>query len=96
MIYKRFARSAEQLLADKKQSLLFTEEAKDAETTEEVKPEELSEVKSFKRKKKGRTPIDPRLKREDTVIDIQESEKTCACGAVLTRIGEGNRGLKSE
>jgi transposase len=73
---------------DKKQSLLFTEEAKGAETTEEVKSEELSEVKSFKRKKKGRTPIDPRLKREVKIIDIPEREKTCACGAKLTQIGE--------
>ena len=87
LVYKRFVRSAEQLLADKKQSWLFTEEAKIAETAE-VKPQEISEVKSFKRKKKGRKPIDPRLTREDTVIDIQESEKTCACGANLTRIGE--------
>jgi len=88
LVYKRFARSAEQLLADDKQPSLFTEEAGEAETTEEAKPQEFSEVKSHKRNKAGRKPIDPNLKREPGTIDIPESEKTCACGAALTRIGE--------
>jgi len=35
LVYKRFARSAEQLLADKKQPLLFTEEAGQPDTNEE-------------------------------------------------------------
>jgi transposase len=88
LVYKRFARSAEQLLVDEKQPMLFTEESKKNETTEKTKPEEITEVKSFKRKKGGRKPIDPAIKRERTVIDIPESEKTCACGAVLKKIGE--------
>jgi hypothetical protein len=57
LIYKRFARSAEQLLADEKQQPLFAEEAREAETTEEAEPEELSEVKLFKRGKAGRKPL---------------------------------------
>jgi transposase len=76
------------LLADEKQPLLFTEETREAGTTEEAKPAEVAEVKSYKRGKGGRKPIDPNLKREPRIIDIPESEKTCACGAVLTRIGE--------
>jgi hypothetical protein len=95
LIYKRFVRSAEQLLADEKQQLLFNEESKKAETTQGFKKEELTEVKPHKRKKRGRKPIDPSIKREEEIIDIPESEKTCACGAVLTKIG-GNFGLKSE
>jgi transposase len=88
LVYKRFARSAEQLLADEKQPSLFSEEAREAETTEEAKPQEFSEVKPHKRNKAGRKPIDPNLKREPRIIDMPESEKTCACGSKLTRIGE--------
>ena len=87
LIYKRFARSAEQLLEDEKQPPLFTEETKQPEANEEV-PEELQTVKSFKRKKGGRKPLSANLKRRPRVIDIPEDEKTCACGANLTRIGE--------
>jgi transposase len=89
LVYKRFARSAEQLLADEKQPLLFAEETREAETTEEAKPQEFETIKSFTRKKSGgRKPIDPNLKREPRIIDIPESEKTCACGAKLTKTGE--------
>jgi len=88
LVYKRFVRSAEQLLADEKQQPLFTEEAEQPETNEE-KPLELQTVKSFTRKKNGgRKPISANLERRPRVIDIPESEKTCACGANLTRIGE--------
>jgi len=87
LIYKRFARTAEQLLADKKQPLLFTEEAGQPDTNEE-KPLELQAVKSFTRKKGGRKPLSENLQRRPRIIDIPESEKTCTCGAVLTKIGE--------
>ena len=86
LIYKRFARSAEQLLEDIKQQLLFAEEA---ETNEEkTEEEELQTVSSFKRKKAGRKPLSANLERREKIIDIPENEKTCACGAKLTRIGE--------
>jgi transposase len=90
LVYKRFARSAEQLLADTKQPLLFTEELRQPETKEEHQPqEELQSVQGFTRKKAaGRKPLSPNLERRETIIDIPESEKTCACGAQLTRIGE--------
>jgi len=87
LVYKRFARSAEQLLADEKQPQLFTEETEQSKTNEE-NPEELETVKSFTRKKAGRKPLGANLQRRPRIIDISESEKTCACGAVLTRIGE--------
>jgi transposase len=88
LVYKRFVRSAEQLAADDKQPLLFIEEARETETTEEAEPQELETVKSFTRKKAGRRPISANLERRERIIDIPESEKTCACGAALTRIGE--------
>jgi transposase len=87
LVYKRFVRSAEQLLADTKQRLLFAEVAQPAEAREE-QPEELQEVKTFARKKAGRRPLGAHLERRERIIDIPESEKTCACGAVLTKIGE--------
>jgi transposase len=92
LIYKRFVRSAEQLLADEKQGLLFTEEAGKGETQAQDglsgNQEEYTEVKSHSRKKRGRRPLDPNLTRKEKIIDIPEEEKTCACGAILTKIGE--------
>ena len=96
LIYKRFGRSAEQLLTDEKQQSLFAEDpativssaAEEAQTTAEEEQEELSEVKSYQRKKPGRKAIDPAIPRDDKVVDIDEDEKTCACGAELSRIGE--------
>jgi len=87
LVYKRFVRSAEQLLADEKQPLLFIEEAGQAEAKEET-PQEFETIKSFTRKKAGRKPLSANLERRERIIDIPESEKTCACGATLTRIGE--------
>jgi len=87
LVYKRFARSAEQLLADEKQQLLFAEEAEQPETNEE-KPLGLQTVKSFTRNKGGRKPISANLERRPRVIDIPEDEKTCACGAVLTKMAK--------
>ena len=86
LLYKRFGRSAEQLLADEKQPLLFTDESKETEKTNKG-PNEFTEIKSHKRNKGGRKPIDPKLRREEITIDIPESEKTCACGAKLSQIG---------
>ena len=84
LIYKRFVRSAEQLIADKNQPLLFTEESKEPKTDKE----EITEIKSYKRSKSGRKPIDPKLERRETILDVPDEDKTCACGAKLTRIGE--------
>jgi len=86
LVYKRFARSAEQLLGDVEQQLLFAEEAEANE--EKTEDEELQTVRSFTRKKAGRKPLSANLRRKVKTIDIPESEKTCACGAKLTRIGE--------
>ena len=63
LVYKKFVRSGEQLLAQEKQPSLFTEEA---ETKEEQKEEEeTTEVKSHTRKKSGRKMLDAALPRED-------------------------------
>lgn len=93
LIYKRFGRSAEQLDTDEKQQLLFTAEGEPIEKTtqdeSDGKPEEeLTEVKSYTRIKRGRKPLDPKLPRRERIIDIAEHEKICACGTELTKIGE--------
>jgi transposase len=90
LTYRKFVRSAERALADDRQPMLFTPEAAQAETTveDEEGREETTEVKSHTRKKAGRKPLGPKLERRERTIDIPESEKTCACGAKLTRIGE--------
>jgi len=85
LVYKRFCRSAEQLLADEKQLLLLTEET--AEAIEE-KSEDLHTVNAFQRRKCGRKPLSPSLGRRVRILDISESEKHCACGAKRTKIGE--------
>ena len=36
----------------------------------------------------GRKPIDPSIPREDVLHDISPEEKSCGCGAELTRVGE--------
>lgn len=91
LVYKRFGRSAEQLLADEKQPLLFTEEAAQPPECEEQKPQELQKVTSFQRRKAGRKPLSASLQRRERIIDISEREKTCECGAKLSKIGEESR-----
>jgi len=85
LVYKRFARSAEQMLADEKQQPLFAAEETPARA---ITAAEVAEVKAFKRKKAGRKAIDPKIPRREKIIDIPEAEKKCGCGADLTRIGE--------
>ena len=97
LVFKRFVRSAEQLHIDKSQDLFAEEEGQteidEAQEQSDIKSDDIqsaeySEVSSYKRKKAGRKAIDPNIPREEIIIDISESEKTCACGAELTRIGE--------
>ena len=45
-------------------------------------------VPSYTRKKRGRKPLPKDLPRIDVIHDIDESEKVCACGCRLSRIGQ--------
>jgi len=45
-------------------------------------------VPAHTRKKSGRKPLPADLPRIDAIHDIDESEKVCACGCQLSRIGE--------
>jgi transposase len=53
---------------------------------EKLFKEEL--VSAYKRNRKGRKPLAEELPRKIEVIDIPESEKQCACGHELVKIGE--------
>jgi len=94
LLFKRFGRSAEQLLKDINQPLLFTETPVNTTAAETANggggtpAVETEEIKSYTRNKAGRKPIADTLPRRQIIIDIPESEKQCACGAIMTRIGE--------
>ena len=83
IIYKKYMRSKEDI---DRQQPLFTEIPE--QSTPEENETEKQEVKSYTRKKSGRKPLDPNLRRVKEVIDIPENEKTCACGTQMTKIGE--------
>ena len=89
LLYKRFARTAERLLADEKQPLLFDEQAKQpAGAQAPAAPRERQKVKAYERRKPGRKKLSEGLPRKIETIDIPEEEKTCACGARLVKIGQ--------
>ena len=50
--------------------------------------EELVLVDTHHRKKSGRKPLPADLPRKEILHDLDESEKHCDCGALLSRIGE--------
>jgi transposase len=75
--------------------LLFAEEPEQAETKDGPEQQEYTEVKSFQRKKGGRKPLDAKPTRREIIIDLPESEKICACGGKLTRIGEAKLRAKA-
>ena len=85
LLYKKYVRSAETLKDDKQQPL-FNEEPEQPIAAEREAEKEA--IKSYTRKKPGRKPLDPNLRRVETIIDIPEAEKTCACGTQMTKIGE--------
>ena len=83
LLYKRFCRSAE-TITEAAQPSLFDEPIPQAP----IEEPEAEQVESYRRKKPGRKPLDPAIPRRDAIIDIPESDKVCACGAHLVRIGE--------
>ncbi len=84
-----FGRKSEKLTAeDILQGRLFDEAETHNEHEEEQLEKESVRVKGFERRKPGRKPLPPDLPRVEEIHDIPEEEKICACGSVLTRIGE--------
>jgi transposase len=60
----------------------------EAEALEEKKEEAPLTIPEHTRKRPKRKPLPADLPRMDVIHDIDESQKVCACGADLSRIGE--------
>lgn len=60
----------------------------EAEAIVEKEEEQCVNIPEHARKKPKRRPLPEDLPRVDIVHDIDESKKTCACGAELSKIGE--------
>lgn len=74
-------------VVDDKQLMLFNE-AEAAEPAEADKAAETVTVPTHSRRKHGRKPLPADLPRVDVIHDLDESEKVCACGCQLKRIGK--------
>ena len=86
-----FGRSSEKVTEeDLRQGRLFNEAEEHAESAPDPSTEqpEQTPVRAHSRTKRGRKPIPANLPRVEQIVDIPETEKTCACGHELVRIGE--------
>jgi transposase len=85
-----FGRRAEKLSEeDRRQLLLFNEAEEILLAAGSSKPDEPTvEVRAHSRRKSGRKPLPPEIPRVETIHDISEEEKQCACGQEMVRIGE--------
>lgn len=83
---KLFGRKSEKsrYAEDSPQLLLFDMPEPDPDGT----PEEQTKVQGHTRAKSGRKPLPDNLPRKEVVHDIPEADKTCHCGAHLSKIGE--------
>ena len=76
---------------DDRQQRLFDEADGGSEMAEEpsrLQEPEPTRVASHQRRKAGRKPLPADLPRIEVIHDIPESQKQCACGSMLSRIGE--------
>jgi transposase len=86
-----FGRKSEKRPApeDDRQGRLFDEADQDApEETRSLQPPERIPVAPHNRRKAGRKPLPANLPRIEVIHDLPESQKQCACGSPLSRIGE--------
>ena len=86
--HKQFASSSEKLSCLGHPDLFFNEaEALGTKPETDTNAAEIT-VPAHTRERGKRKPIDATLPRQRIEHDIPESQKTCACGCQLTRIGE--------
>jgi transposase len=88
-----FGRKSEKRPApeDDRQQRLFDEGTDNCELQEPTTGAEAAEripVAPHQRRKAGRKPLPAELPRIEVIHDLAESEKQCACGTPLSRIGE--------
>lgn len=65
---------------------LFDKQATEDDTTESL--EERVIIPSHSRKKRGRKPLPEHLPRVDVIHDLNDDEKMCGCGHMMSRIGQ--------
>ena len=85
-----FGRRAEKLSEEDRRQLLLFNEAEwllQAQSSPAPEPPTI-EVRAHHRRKSGRKPLPPEIPRVETLHDISEAEKRCACGQQMVRIGE--------
>jgi transposase len=82
--HKRFGRSSEHEPIGPSLPFFFDELREQNQSASVI---ETVTVAEHERKKSGRKKLDPELPRVETVIDISDADKICACGAHLVRIG---------
>jgi transposase len=85
-----FGRRAEKLSEEDRRQLLLFNEAEEILLAQSIQqPEEQTvEIRAHSRRKRGRKPLPPEIPRVETIHDISEEEKRCACGQQMRRIGE--------
>jgi transposase len=83
--HTRFGRSSEQLLHE--QVLPFSE-GEQVSVDPSPSADESVVVAEHTRKKGGRKPLAADLPRVESLFDIDEADKLCACGSMRTKIGE--------
>ena len=91
LLYKKYCKASEEFNND--QILLFTleEDAADKtwiDTSAAADGNEEISVKGYERKKSGRKPIAPEIRREEVIHDLSDEDKNCGCGEALVKIGE--------
>jgi transposase len=85
--HRLFGRKSEKLPVGNGQLFLFNEaEVSKAEDTSE--PQEKIEVPAHERRRGHRKPLPDSLPRVETIHDLTDEQKQCACGEKKSRIGE--------
>lgn len=88
LLHKRFGASSEKANADQLHLFNEAEALSDPSVDEPAAAKTETSVAAYKRKKRGRKPLDASLPRVIVEHDIAETDKTCACGRCRPRIGE--------
>jgi len=83
-----FDRTSEKRLDPNPNQLPLFDTDDDHGVSESPPKDETIVIAAHKRKKKVRKPLPEDLPRINIIHDLSDNEKQCACGAVLSRIGE--------
>ena len=85
---KIFGRRSEKLSAEERDQLRLFNETELVIAEADSESESELNVPAHTRRKAKRRPLPEALPRDEVIVDIEEEEKSCGCGADLIRIGE--------